>query len=73
MMRDPAFLYGITDQLHKLRFIASGGTLAGILKEEQSDDEMIHAEDGEGEGIDDRQASLLFQWSRPKRQYRKAK
>lgn len=68
-MRDPEWLYGITEQLHKLRFIASGGTLAGILKEDQADSEMIHADDGDGEGVDEGQGSLLFQWSRPRRKY----
>lgn len=69
----PAWLYGITDQLHKMRFLASGGTMAGILKEEQNDDEMIHAADGDGEKIDERQAPLFFQWNKTKRQYRRSR
>jgi len=72
-MRDANWLYAITEQLHKLRFLATGGTLAGILKEEQTDDEMIHAGDGDGEETDDRQGSLFFKYNRPKRQYRKVK
>ena len=32
ILEDPDFLYGLTDQLHKSRFIASGGILKGIMK-----------------------------------------
>lgn len=70
---DPAFLYGITDQLHKLRFVATGGLLKGVLSDAVTKDEMIAPEgpeeavEGQDEATD--AASVFFDWRRDKRRY----
>ena len=75
LMRDAEFLYGITDQLHKLRFIGTGGTCLGLLKDDATDDEMIGANEERDENeVSDEEAPLIFyNWKRDLKQYRKAK
>lgn len=62
------WLYGITKQLHKLRFLASGGALKDILKEELSNDEMIRGDEAEG-GEEAVEELTHFQWHTVKRRY----
>lgn len=69
---DPTFLFGITDQLHKLRFVATGGLLKGVLSDAVSKDEMIAPEstDEATEAADESdEASVYFDWRRDKRRY----
>lgn len=66
---DPDFLICLTKQLHKMRFLSSGGVLKDILKEELSDAEMI---EGEGEGEAEAEPSLFFGWKRDIKRYKKA-
>jgi plasmid rolling circle replication initiator protein Rep len=58
---DPQWLYDMTDQLHKLRFMASGGLLKDIFKENLTDEEMI-AGDEPAIDAEDPQRKLLFTW-----------
>jgi plasmid rolling circle replication initiator protein Rep len=40
-LKSPEWLYIITEQLHKMRFVESGGALKGVLKEQFTDEELI--------------------------------
>lgn len=74
MLTDAAFLFGITEQLAKLRFIATGGILKDWLKEEATDKEMI--ETGEAEDAAKVQPDLpgmVFGWQPGERKYRRLK
>lgn len=51
-LKSPEWLYVITEQLHKLRFIETGGALKGLLKEKFTNDELI-AGDEPAESADD--------------------
>lgn len=59
------FLLAMTEQLHKLRFIDSGGALKGILKDEKvSNEEMIKTGDDEREENDiELEAKRAFSWN----------
>lgn len=70
--KDPSWLYDVTTQLHRSRFIATGGALKGILKEEVSNDEMIVTdEDNDLDEESERQSNLFFQWKPSIRRYAK--
>lgn len=73
VIENPDFLYAVTEQLHKLRFVASGGTLAGVLKDDATNDEMIDtgASEEEGEERDETKKHLSFRWNPAKRRYKK--
>jgi plasmid rolling circle replication initiator protein Rep len=73
-LRSAEWLYGITAQLHKNRFLATGGALAGLLSERVSNKEMISGDDAgdEDEPNEDDQAKLVFEYDRPKRKYKKS-
>ncbi len=72
MLTDAAFLYGITDQLHKLRFLATGGILKDFLSDEISDEEMIKTGSEEEPGDEAPETpSLFFGWKTNERKYRK--
>lgn len=68
-LENPEFLYCVTEQLHKMRFFASGGALKNILKEDLSDKEMIEGEDGEAN--DNEAPQLFFKYGRTERRYKK--
>lgn len=74
MLTDGLFLFGITDQLHKLRFIATGGVLKDWLKETPTDEEMIETgtEPDEAEDQPDL-PGMTFGWQHVERKYRKVK
>jgi len=60
------WLLELTRQIHKLRFLSSGGVLKNMLKEfEESEQDLLLA-DGDGEGGD---PVLLFSWRREIRRY----
>ncbi len=64
------WLLELTKQVHRLRFIASGGVLKNILREteETQQDLLLADEDGEGEALD---PQLFFDWRREIRRYLK--
>ena len=69
VMRNPEFLYGLTDQLHKMRFLATGGLLKGLLKDEVSNKEMIVGDDSTSEEVDPAKPLLVFKWRKTDRRY----
>lgn len=66
-LNHPDWLFIITAQLHKLRFLASGGELKGILKEEMNDKEMISGDDQITETP--LEADLFFGWKSEAKRY----
>ena len=69
LMRDPQFLYGLTEQLHKMRFLACGGLLKGLLKDNPTNDELVAGGEGSGE-IDPTRPPVVFNWVRQERRYK---
>jgi len=65
-LNNSEWLYVITEQLHKMRFIASGGELKDIFKEDFTNDEMIAGEDSIQPSD---KASMWFGWENVRRQY----
>lgn len=72
MMSDANFLYGITDALHNLRFIGTGGTCQGLLKDEATDAELIGDDDDSKDIALEEQPSVFYGWSRDVRKYKKS-
>ena len=70
-LRDAAWLYAITEQLHKLRFVATGGALKNILKDDMTNAEMIAGEDP-AESTPDA-PSMWFGWKPKTRHYTRTK
>jgi plasmid rolling circle replication initiator protein Rep len=66
-IRDEEWLYTITEQLHKLRFIATGGALKSLLKDDMTNAEMIAGEDP-AESTD-AEPSMWFGWKPSTRHY----
>ena len=66
-----AWLHEITRQTHKMRFIATGGVLKGILKgdEEITNNEMIHVNDDESEQSADTGERVGFSYAPQYRRY----
>jgi hypothetical protein len=61
------WLLELTRQVHRLRFIASGGVLKNVLREaEESERDLLLAEEGEGG-----EPTLFFDWRRELRRYAK--
>jgi len=61
------WLLELTKQVHRLRFIASGGLLKNVLREaDETDEDLMLAEDGEGGGPE-----LFFDWRREIKRYAK--
>lgn len=75
MIDNPDFLYGITKQLHKMRFFATGGVLKDCMKEEVSTDEMINTgtEDKEEKVNPEEQKKVSFLWRKTELKYRKTR
>jgi plasmid rolling circle replication initiator protein Rep len=75
VIADPEFLYGITDQCRKLRFLATGGVLKDVLKDSVGDNEMINTDLAEGETDTPAETvpSLFFGWRTDIRKYKLVK
>ena len=70
MVADPEWFLEMTRQLHKMRFVATGGVLKDVLRvEDESEEEMIQG-DAEGEGADDG-SRLAFSWRPGDKRYRR--
>lgn len=73
VINDPEFLFGLTEQLHKLRFLATGGVLKDFLSEVVDDEEMIvtGSEEGDKEEEKEDKPKLFFNWRTDEKKYRK--
>lgn len=69
MTTDPEWFMELTRQVHKLRFVATGGVLKNVLKEGQESDEELALTDGDGEPDDG--ARVGFNWRPTDRKYRR--
>lgn len=68
MIADPQWFLELTRQLHKRRFIASGGILKDVLREnDETNDDLLLL----GEGQPDEGAGFYFDWWRPVRRYKR--
>ena len=64
------WLHEITRQTHKMRFIATGGVLKGILKDEPfSNEQMIHVNDNNSEVTEDDGTRYGFSYMSKHRRY----
>ena len=61
LVESPEWLFDLTRQCHKMRFIASGGLLKKMLKEKVTEQEMIAGDDAESENPESK-ISLLATW-----------
>ncbi|WP_250697759.1 protein rep [Acetobacter pasteurianus] len=69
MTTDPEWFMELTRQVHKLRFVATGGALKDVLKEGQESDEELALTDGDGEQDDG--GRVGFNWRPADRKYRR--
>jgi plasmid rolling circle replication initiator protein Rep len=74
MEADAAWLLDLTRQVHKLRFVATGGVLKDFLKPESevTNSEMVTGDDpadNATEGV--LEPNLVFSWNRPDKHYRR--
>lgn len=70
MTADPAWFLELTRQVHRRRFIASGGSLKDVLKLEQESNEDLVIADDMADGTDDGQR-VAFVWNGEKQYYRR--
>lgn len=71
MIEDPDWFLTMTEQVHKLRFIATGGALKHALRvDEETNEDLIVSSDQEAESGD---SKLLFSWRPSQRIYKKAR
>jgi hypothetical protein len=61
----------LTRQTHKLRFIASGGALKDVFKDEKSNEDLIHTEGDQSSEADAEEEKLVFSWNSSKKKYRR--
>ena len=66
---NPEWLYAITEQLHKLRFIATGGVLKDLMKDDMTNAEMIAGDDATAD--QNTEPSMWFGWQPNQRRYQK--
>ncbi len=70
MIKDPSWFLEMTRQVHRLRFVATGGVLKDVLRvEEESDEDLVMA-DGSAEA-EDNGSRLAFKWRSSERRYRR--
>jgi plasmid rolling circle replication initiator protein Rep len=71
MKADAEWFLEVTRQLRKLRFIASGGALKGVLRpEEESEKDLLLLGDADANGD---KASMFFGWQQLKKRYKRAR
>lgn len=71
MIADEDWFLELTRQVHKLRFVATGGALKDVLKvDDESDDDLAMVD---GDGGEDDGTRLAFNWRSHDRKYRRAK
>lgn len=75
LLADAKWLYELTEQVFKKRFIASGGALKDILKESTEDNEdFLNDEELDAiESVENEEVSIVFKFSRDFSKYKKHK
>ncbi|ECD5144157.1 Replication protein [Salmonella enterica subsp. enterica serovar Caracas] len=71
MANDPEWFLELTRQLHKRRFISTGGALKNVLQLDRETNEDLVIADDVGDGTDDGKRTA-FVWDSGKRRYRRA-
>lgn len=72
MVTDPQWFLDLTRQTHKKRFMASGGALKDMLREdEESNQDLITLDDSPTEDSTPDHDTALFGWKASKRRYKK--
>lgn len=71
MADDPEWFLELTRQLHKRRFISTGGALKNVLQLDRETNEDLVIADEMGDGTDDGRRTA-FAWDSGKRRYRRA-
>lgn len=73
LLADPDFLYALTDEIHKKRFISSGGILKDILKEDkENEQDLLNEEELENlANLENEQESIIFKFNRIYKKYTK--
>lgn len=73
LLSDQDFLYTLTDEIFKKRFISSGGILKNILKEnDESDEDFLSNEElNEIEEVENEEDSIVFKFNRNYQKYTK--
>lgn len=70
MLVDPEWFLELTRQVHKRRFVATGGVLKDVLQLERETNEDLIMADGMAEGADDG-SRLAFSWRAVAKKYRR--
>lgn len=70
MANDPDWFLELTRQLHKRRFISTGGALKNVLQLDRETNEDLVMADGVNEGEDDG-SRLVFSWETEIKKYRR--
>ncbi len=70
MVADPEWFLEMTKQVHRLRYIATGGVLKDVLRVDDETDADLALADGPAEG-EDNGSRLAFNWRRSERRYRR--
>lgn len=71
MVNDPGWFLELTRQLHKRRFISTGGALKNVLQLDRETNEDLVIADDVGDGTDDGNRTA-FVWDVGKRRYKRA-
>nr|CRY93595.1 hypothetical protein [uncultured prokaryote] len=71
MTDDPEWFLELTRQVHKRRFVATGGSLKNVLRVDDETDTELAMADGPAQGEDDG-SRLAFNWREFDRRYRRA-
>jgi len=69
LVQDQDWFLAFADQVHKLRFMASGGALKNVLKDDVSKEEMIHTDETEESADQDPQPGPTFDWFPAEKHY----
>lgn len=72
LLADPDFLYTLTEEIFKKRFISSGGILKNILKEEDEEDLILSKEELDViDDVENEEDSIVFKFNRNFNKYTK--
>lgn len=70
MVADPDWFLELTRQVHRLRFIATGGALKDVLREDEETNEDLILADDPSPGVQDL-SRVAFRWRRVESRYRR--